>query len=505
MNEALLEKIIQCPRLPSLPTIAIEVIDLCRRPDINIKQIADTISNDPALSTKILRTVNSSYYGLSGSIGTISHALVILGLNTVKTLALGFSLVSSFKDAFGEEYDPMLFWRRSLYAAVGARSTCQRVGILEHEEAFLAGLLQDVGVMAAIQSMGREYIELLNKIGEDHRKLCAAERELFDLDHPVIGATLATQWKLPPLLVEPIRNHECPDAAPEDLRPMVRAVCLGGKIADVLICQETAQNLEELRELSMQWFKISPEGLQELLETVSKATREMGKLFNISPGRVREVGQILAEANETLLQLSMESQHNANALKEKNKQLQIQATTDPLTGAANRGRFNEFIRAGFDTATKSGNPLSIIFMDADKFKNFNDTYGHAAGDAVLVTIAKVLKANAPAGALVARYGGEEFAVVLPNMPRKDAAQLAERIRRSMEKQDVVIDDKVLHVTLSEGVASYEGGKVFKSAEQLVKAADQAVYAAKASGRNCVRVFAPRDPAAVPTPAPAAKA
>src|SRR5688500_440114 len=95
MNELLVNRIRQCPSLPSLPSIAIQVLDLAQRPEADISEIARVISKDPALATKILRTVNSSFYGRSQHVSTVSHALVILGLQSVKTLVLGFSLVSN--------------------------------------------------------------------------------------------------------------------------------------------------------------------------------------------------------------------------------------------------------------------------------------------------------------------------------------------------------------------------------------------------------------------------
>src|SRR5271169_3015187 len=95
MNTELIKKIQQCPNLPSLPVIAVQVLDLAGKADVDIAEIARIISKDPALSTKILRTVNSSFYGRSQHVSTISHALVILGLQSVKTLVLGFSLVTT--------------------------------------------------------------------------------------------------------------------------------------------------------------------------------------------------------------------------------------------------------------------------------------------------------------------------------------------------------------------------------------------------------------------------
>ena len=161
MSNPLLDRVLQSPRLPSLPSIAIEVIDLVQQQDVNIKQIAHTIQHDPALSTKILKTVNSSFYGQSHSISTISHALVILGLNSVKTLALGFSLVANLKDSGGEGFDHIQFWKRCLYTAVAARTLAKQFGLVQQEEAFLGGLLQDMGMLALNQTINVEYQEVL--------------------------------------------------------------------------------------------------------------------------------------------------------------------------------------------------------------------------------------------------------------------------------------------------------------------------------------------------------
>src|SRR5436190_18612115 len=97
MNEAIVQKIKQCPTLPSLPALAVQILELTQKPDADIAEIARIITKDAAMSSKILKTVNSSFYGRGQSISTISHALVILGLQSVKTLVLGFSLVPNLK------------------------------------------------------------------------------------------------------------------------------------------------------------------------------------------------------------------------------------------------------------------------------------------------------------------------------------------------------------------------------------------------------------------------
>src|SRR5881227_3036375 len=122
MNDKLLQRIKQCPSLPSLPSIAMQVLDLAQKTDVDITEIARTISKDPALSTKILRTVNSSFYARSQHVSTISHALVILGLQSVKTLVLGFSLVTNLMGGKEKGFRHIDYWRRSIFSATAART-----------------------------------------------------------------------------------------------------------------------------------------------------------------------------------------------------------------------------------------------------------------------------------------------------------------------------------------------------------------------------------------------
>src|SRR3978361_1020838 len=130
MNEQLLNRLKQCPNLPSIPAIAMQVLEMAKKSDADIAEIARIISKDPALSGKILRTVNSSFYGRSQSISTISHALVILGLQSVKTLVLGFSLVTNLTKSKSKGFKHLTYWRRSIYAATAARTIASKLQVV---------------------------------------------------------------------------------------------------------------------------------------------------------------------------------------------------------------------------------------------------------------------------------------------------------------------------------------------------------------------------------------
>src|SRR5205085_3126495 len=141
---------------------------------------------DPALSSKILRTVNSSFYGRAQSISTISHALVILGLQSVKTLVLGFSLVTNLTKNKSKGFKHITYWRRSIYAATAARTIAAKIGVVQQEEAFLAALLQDIGMLVLDQVVGDAYGEVCGKV-QTHEDLLECELQALSLTHADAG------------------------------------------------------------------------------------------------------------------------------------------------------------------------------------------------------------------------------------------------------------------------------------------------------------------------------
>ncbi|NBB83249.1 MAG: HDOD domain-containing protein [Alphaproteobacteria bacterium] len=491
MDQQLLDRVLQCPRLPSLPATALEVIELSRQPDSDIKQIAQVISRDAALAAKILKTVNSSFYGLSQRVSTVSHALVILGLNRVKSLALGFSLVGTFRDKSNVAYDLSGFWQRSVLSAAAARTSARSANLLACEEAFLGGLLKDLGILAMLQTLQSEYVELIREVGEQHHDLWRVERERLGADHAQVGAALGEHWQLPPVLIAPIRWHEQPGSAPSDVQAMVQAVAVSSQAASVLVDRD-ALALKRFYGGLREHLQLDDTAGDHILHTTEHVGQELAKLFEVNCNPPREVQSILAEANERLLELSLQSQQNASELEHRNAELQERALHDALTGVASRGRFDTFLAEQLRCANNVGALVGLALLDIDRFKAINDTHGHQAGDHVLRKLAEILQAHAPSDALVARYGGEEFAVVVPGLDRKACARLAERTRQAIEQTPVDCGDGlVLNVTASLGVACGGASHDLDSPAQLTAAADKAVYAAKHAGRNCVRVFAAR--------------
>jgi len=223
---------------------------------------------------------------------------------------------------------------------------------------------------------------------------------------------------------------------------------------------------------------------------------ELGRLA--SAVRLFRDTAVEAERREADLRLSRQHIENARAeleqkareLEQANRKLEELSVTDFLTGLANRRRFDEALAAEWARAQRTGYPVTLTMIDVDHFKNFNDRYGHQAGDDCLRTIAATLKANTGrAGDLIARYGGEEFCIISACTDVDGANALAERIRKEVQALALQNEGSPLGiVTISLGIAVGLPGRT-ESEKALVQAADMALYDAKASGRNCTRIAA----------------
>lgn len=224
--------------------------------------------------------------------------------------------------------------------------------------------------------------------------------------------------------------------------------------------------------------------LERELEHRQRAEAELQGIRDDLENRVRERTQALEARNEELSRLRL-------ALETANRRLKRLVTVDALTGIANRRHFDRALDRELRRARRERQPVSLIFLDLDEFKRFNDSYGHAHGDEVLRRVAVTLDETFRRGGdLVARYGGEEFAVVLPGVDARRAGLYAERLRRRVWRLAITnaasqVSDRM---TISAGVATvtpHAPGPTDATPDALLRAADQALYRAKCLGRNRV--------------------
>ena len=187
----------------------------------------------------------------------------------------------------------------------------------------------------------------------------------------------------------------------------------------------------------------------------------------------------LRQANEQLsTQLAeIESLHET---------LREQAIRDPLTGLYNLRFLNESMKRELAQATRENNPLSVVFMDIDHFKDFNDTYGHMAGDEVLQALGNMLRTQTRAGDIACRYGGEEFMVIMPSAHPEEAFKRADEWRKLFESTKIINKGELLSATVSAGVATFPDHG--STDDDIWRAADHALYMAKSAGRNRTVIY-----------------
>ena len=492
MDQELLEEVLSCPSLPSLPAVAVEVIELTRDPEVKLERLAQTIENDQGLTAKVLRTVNSSYYGLRQKCSTIRQALVVLGLSAVRSLALGFSLVSAV-DNDKEGFDHEDYWRRGLFTAVSARSIACAARSPLQDEAFLSGLLQDIGMVAMLEALGQRYIDILDKTGGDHRKLCRFELSDLELQHPDIGAMMAQRWKLPDELVLPVKYHERPSAGPVGaVGDLVRAVGLGGQLADAMMSDDPLPHLRRFRAKAKDWFGLASEQVDEIIAEVSAGTREMASLFDIDAGRMPDTNALLATARDQAVEIAISAppvnDDDDDAL---DALLLDSPRYDAVTGLINKDAFPKIFASAFDQAIASGDPIAVARIVLERQPQGEPELRTADSNKLIVGAATLMRKHfEQQGGTIARLGPMSFAIVMMGESRNAAAKTAEAFRTEFEEA-ARSWRMPTSATIGLAVRNLETASVFDRPAVLQAAATQALKAATGAGGNCIKVFTPK--------------
>lgn len=498
MNTKLLEDILSCPSLPSLPAVAMRVIELTGDQNVSLDELASTIQNDQALAAKVLRTVNSSFYGLRERCGTIRKAIAMLGLGPVKSLTLGFSLVSTFEQCADPSFDFEGYWRRGLFTAVAAQRFAVEARLDEPDEVFLAGLLQDVGIMAIYQVLGAEYASMIAEAKGDHRVLGRLEVERLELTHADIGSMLCKRWRLPDALVLPVKFHERPTAAPVSARDVTRCLGLGNMVHDIMTLEDSGESLKLLYRRTEEWFQIPSDRVRELTSEITEDTRKMASLFQLSIGASADPERVLAEASERMVELSRTEGSAPGGTPEGIAALLLEGDkTDALTGALNLKGLEEALVAGWKGCQSGGEPLTVLVTGVDGYPRLVETTGEMDRDTIALGVTTQLRKHfEPFGGVVARLDASRFAVVMAGTQRQPAVRAANDFRHDIEVASARWSGKMPDggVRVSVGVVTAESGGPIRSHRDLITSALKGLAASQAAGGNCIRAFVPKEAA-----------
>jgi diguanylate cyclase (GGDEF)-like protein len=384
-------------------------------------------------------------------------------------------------------------WKASLCKAVAARELARGLDPIIAEEAYLAGLFQDIALPVMLAS-AQEAMTAMSEQRMRTQWRLEAERAALGANHAEFGAMLALQMKLPAAQASLIPVHHDLQgllgvAAPplahaayaaslfphrldywdqadvEALREFLGSDAGGNRDFEEFLNQVSAECKKEFS-----YFDRSRVTEIKLVELISQATREAAEETVRLMAAVQDMKQTVAVADEAVQRLSVEQ-----------RQLAAEAARDPLTGALNRAGFQKECERALATTRRLQLPVGMIFIDADRFKELNDRNGHAAGDEALRQIVAAAVECTRTTDLIGRIGGDEFAVLLANCPEERATEIAKRLRENVGARQV---GGGWQLSVSVGVVWTPGTHV-PALDALMVASDQRMYRAKRAGGNTV--------------------
>jgi len=604
-------------RLPSPPGVALSILQLVEQEDAAIEDLAKLVQADPALSSKLLRFANSPMVAPRRPIVAVQDAVTLIGMNGVRSLTLGLSLVGRYKTGECKQFDYLRYWSGSLALAVAMASLSSLSRLAAAEEGFTLGLLSDIGRLALATAWPDEYARCLVE-GQEGEALRKLEKPRFGIDNVALTRLLLADWRLPEIFIESLCVSYEPGIERADrigrlahlfvFSRRVRQYCLAeesgreelmesllqaseplplemtleewlpqvieewhawGRMIEVptsfdkkprristadeqgeataplkillvdddpmllarlskqlknaghqvVACRDGQQALSQvLKEMPQMvitdWHMKPVDGLaltralrnsqlgNQLFIVMLTASESEDDLveafeagiddyvtktvsFRVLQARIR-AGQRILNLQDELQREHVELEKKARELALANRRLEQLANTDILTGLPNRRYALWRLRQEMAESSRSGQPLSVMILDLDRFKQINDTFGHEAGDRVLAHAAKVMRKVVRTSDIVCRFGGEEFLIIAPATGLEAGKKLAERIRHSLENNSPPGLELGRPVTASIGVACLSDAKHEDDVE-IVRQADKALYRAKEGGRNRVEV------------------
>ncbi|HYD81133.1 MAG TPA: HDOD domain-containing protein [Paucimonas sp.] len=198
--------------LPPLPAVVVDLMNNLNREETGARLLAEKIAQDQALTAKTLRLANSSFYGMQRKVSTIQQAIAIAGFNNIHALVTAASVMGRLSDAGENAFDYPAFWRHSLGTAVCARAIARHARA-NPDQAFIAGLLHDIGRLVLVSHAPSSYKQVLAYRAAEDCTIIEAEHAVLDLDHARVGKALAEHWRFPPAIQHAIQNHHAPAGA----------------------------------------------------------------------------------------------------------------------------------------------------------------------------------------------------------------------------------------------------------------------------------------------------
>lgn len=497
--------IAQAGPLYSLPAVAMQVVTLLDKASVDTRALKDCIERDPALTGKILRVVNSSLFGLTRQVSDLNQAIGLLGIKPLKLLVLGFSLPPGLHQG-AAPWVLEWYWRHALTKAVAARQLCQRIWHKPGDEAFLAGLLEDVGILVLASQLGEPYLRLLELVvrGAD---LCALESAALGFDHLEVSRRLLQSWGLPPTLC----------AAPQE-GAQGREVALGPIVA---LAEHAARWIAEGHPGALRLLlqgdaalgrPLDAAEVEELLNDIDAAMLPLSEVFHLPAFAGDRARQLIATAHRQLADVAATAAEDLlRGPEPSGEPIDLQAeiecvrqlaahlvrpaappaTEEPappkpqVAVAAEASKLRARLAEAVAAARLARMPLSLLLVSIGPVDEAPDTLAaHDARGCAAILAATCRETEFPGMTRVAEGEGR-CGMILPDCSRREALDLAgdwlERARRA-----AMLRGDLNRLRLAAGIATTALVSKNFPAEALLSAADRCLYASQATGSGVAK-------------------
>lgn len=526
---SVLESFVQrASTLYSPPSIAMRVLELTASPKVDTRALKECIENDPAMVSKLLRVVNSSMFGLSRKVSDLNQALALLGIKPLKLLVLGFSLP---RDLFSSLDSDVLdrYWRRTLTRAVAARLLSEELWNCPGDDAFVAGLLQDLGMLVMLQELGPSYSEFVRKVEQRGQSLVEAELSALGFDHAILSAKVMKQWSFPDEVAEAVaaaHNLDEVHRLPPSSQTLGQILHLADLIAELLSghCDSKLLTILERGDL---FAGMTQQQLEVIVQRLEERVATLADIYSLHLNDVEMADSIVHRAHQQMASLAEAAASDLVASEEMllDESRQLAAAVrrfahhfDQNDGSSIPIDLSNEERGGETISPHAHKPTSLSGIDATLRKSVSaaiadcrtlrcpvsllavgiDQHGEVqdppCGDISPVDAKRIIQSvsdAAPAGSIITPISDSAIAIILFKHNREDAIGVAREILSAVRRLSQVqsTDDNESDAqTISVGVASLAQVPKNDPAEALIDAANRCLYAAQAANGDSLKSF-----------------
>jgi putative nucleotidyltransferase with HDIG domain len=282
MNKELESMIMSASDLPTIPVVATKVMQLIENESASAEELAKVVASDPAVAARVLKISNSSFYGCQRQIQTLSHAIMVLGFSTLKSLVVAASVKQVYKPYGLTE---KMLWEHSFGAGLAARVIANSTRLVNEEEAFLGGLFHDIGKIILNSLDNQQFQMVVQKCYNDGMSFLDAEQQVFSYNHAEVGGLVIKKWNFPAILMQAVLKHHSFDFAEDEDTYQVRLTCVVG-LAN-LFCHKLGMGVREPEDdlllhesVPARLLNLDEARIESLLEKISEAYEKDKSFFS---------------------------------------------------------------------------------------------------------------------------------------------------------------------------------------------------------------------------------